>query len=89
MSGTAAADFGGRTATATCMGVVDGFAYLGCGIQSYGLGPLITHHGWACWPVFMVPFAVAGTLIAIKIWYALPAATRKFLVVVEHHGDPV
>ena len=29
MSGTAATDFGGRKATATCSGIVDGFAYLG------------------------------------------------------------
>lgn len=29
MSGTAAADFGGRKATATCSGIIDGFVYLG------------------------------------------------------------
>src|SRR2546430_5314048 len=34
MSGTAATDFGGRKATATCSGIVDGFAYLGTGLQS-------------------------------------------------------
>jgi OPA family glycerol-3-phosphate transporter-like MFS transporter len=33
MSGTAATDFGGRKATATCMGIVNGFAYLGSSIQ--------------------------------------------------------
>jgi len=38
MSGTAAADFGGRKATATCSGIVDGFVYLGSSIQSLGIG---------------------------------------------------
>lgn len=38
MSGTAAADFGGRKATATCSGIVDGFVYLGSTIQSVGIG---------------------------------------------------
>ncbi len=89
MSGTAATDFGGRKATATCMGVVDGFAYLGSFIQSFGLGWLTTHYGWVTWPAFMMPFAIAGTIIAIKIWHALPAATKQFLVVVEHRTKPV
>ncbi|HSU52641.1 MAG TPA: MFS transporter, partial [Candidatus Dormibacteraeota bacterium] len=38
MSGTAATDFGGRKATATCSGIVDGFAYLGSGLQSVSIG---------------------------------------------------
>jgi OPA family glycerol-3-phosphate transporter-like MFS transporter len=89
MSGTAATDFGGRKATATCMGVVDGFAYLGSFIQSVGLGWLTTHYGWKSWPAFMIPFAIIGTCIAIKIWHALPAATQQFLKVVEHRTKPV
>lgn len=35
MSGTAAADFGGRKATATASGILDGFVYLGSGLQSF------------------------------------------------------
>jgi OPA family glycerol-3-phosphate transporter-like MFS transporter len=41
MSGTAATDFGGRKATATCSGIVDGFAYLGSGLQSFCIGFLV------------------------------------------------
>ena len=41
MSGTAATDFGGRKATATCMGIVDAFAYLGSSLQSFGIGFLV------------------------------------------------
>jgi OPA family glycerol-3-phosphate transporter-like MFS transporter len=82
MSGTAAADFGGRKATATCMGIVDGFAYIGSGLQVFCLGH-ITSWSWRLWPVFFVPFAVLGLTIALKIWHALPAATRKYIQEVE------
>ena len=77
MSGTAATDFGGRKATATCLGIVDGFAYLGSGMQSFFIGFLVpgekagesaTFIGitrdWHWWPVFMIPFAIIGTLLS-------------------------
>jgi OPA family glycerol-3-phosphate transporter-like MFS transporter len=79
MSGTAATDFGGRKATATCAGVVDGFAYLGSGLQSVSLGFIVTRGGWQWWPIFLIPFAIVGLALAIKIWRELPAATRKFI----------
>lgn len=82
MSGTAAVDFGGRKATATCMGIVDGFAYLGGSLQSFCLGH-ITSWDWQMWPVFFIPFAIGGGAIAIKIWHALPAATKKYIAEVE------
>ncbi len=83
MSGTAATDFGGRKATATCAGVVDGFAYIGSSLQSFSLGFIITHGGWRWWPVYMIPFALAGLVLAIKIWHDLPAATRRYIATVE------
>ena len=82
MSGTAAADFGGRKATATCSGIVDGFVYLGTGVQSVCLGYL-TSHSWYWWPIFLMPFAIIGGWIALKIWHELPAATRKYIDEVE------
>jgi len=85
MSGTAATDFGGRKATATSMGIVNGFAYIGSGIQSFGLGFLLASKGgsWLWLPVFVIPFAIIGTFIAIKIWHELPTATRKYIAEVE------
>jgi len=79
MSGTAATDFGGRKATATSMGIVNGFAYVGSGIQSISLGFLLANKGgsWHWLPVFVIPFAIIGTFIAIKIWHDLPPAPRK------------
>ena len=82
MSGTAAMDFGGRKATATCSGIVDGFAYLGSGLQSVCLG-FITMKNWQWWPVFLVPFAIIGLLVSLKIWRELPTATRRYLSEVE------
>ncbi|HVU27263.1 MAG TPA: MFS transporter [Verrucomicrobiae bacterium] len=98
MSGTAAADFGGRKATATCMGIINAFAYLGSGLQSLCIGFLVPDkhapangqfvlhfipRDWHWWPVFVMPFAVVGTYLSIKIWHELPAATRKYIADVE------
>jgi OPA family glycerol-3-phosphate transporter-like MFS transporter len=82
MSGTAATDFGGRKATATCSGIVDGFAYLGSGLQSFCIG-YITTYSWHWWPFFLMPFAVAGIICSIKIWKALPMATKRYIKEVE------
>jgi OPA family glycerol-3-phosphate transporter-like MFS transporter len=83
MSGTAAADFGGRKATATASGIVDGFVYLGSGVQSIGVGYLVTHYSWQWWPIFLMPFALIGGLVAWRIWHELPAATRVYIETVE------
>ncbi len=82
MSGTAAADFGGRKATATASGITDGFVYLGSGLQSVCLGYLTTQD-WHYWPLFLIPFAAIGLILSIKMWKAIPEATRKYLLNVE------
>ncbi len=79
LSGTSTADFGGTKNAGTVTGLVDGLVYLGTGLQSFVLGR-ITPQGdlsssadnWVAWPVFLVPWAVIGTLLAIKIWNAAP-----------------
>jgi len=88
MSGTAATDFGGRKATATCSGIVDGFAYLGTGLESFCLG-YMTSWNWHLWPVFLLPFAIVGGILAIKIWHELPAATKRYIAEVENKSEPV
>ena len=82
MSGTAAADFGGRKATATCSGIVDGFVYLGSSIQSVSIGYLATRD-WHYWPLFLAPFACLGMALSIRIWKKLPDATRQYVLGVE------
>ena len=78
MSGTAAADFGGRKATATASGITDGFVYLGTGLQSGCLGYLTTK-SWTYWPAFLIPFIILGIIIALRMWKSLPDATRAYL----------
>ena len=82
MAGTAAPDFGGRKATATCSGIADGFVYLGSGIQSMALGHL-TGISWYWWPIFLMPFAVIGAMLAISMWNELPPATRRYIAQCE------
>ena len=71
LSGTATMDFGGRKAAATAVGIIDGFVYLGTGVQSLALG-YITSRDWFYWPVFMAPFAITGFVLLLRIWDATP-----------------
>lgn len=71
LSGTSTMDFGGRRAAATAVGLIDGFVYLGTGLQSFALG-FITTKNWSFWPVFLLPFSLIGFLLALRIWKALP-----------------
>ena len=69
LSGTATMDFGGRRGAATAVGMIDGFVYLGTGVQSFALGYLTTRD-WSFWPLFLVPFSIIGFLLALRIWNA-------------------
>lgn len=72
LSGTATMDFGGRKGAATAVGMIDGFVYLGTGLQSLSLGYL-TSRSWSYWPLFLLPFALVGSLLCLRIWNARPA----------------
>jgi len=80
LTSTAAMDFGGK-AKATATGVIDGFVYIGSTVESLCLGwlttsgsttvpPTSTAQGWSYYPIFLVPFAVIGFVLALKIWSA-------------------
>ncbi len=93
MSGTAAADFGGRKATATCSGIVDGCVYMGSTLQSFAVGFLtdpekFSGHSWQWWPIFLIPFALLGGIIAWRLWHALPDATKKYIADHESKKAP-
>ena len=102
MAGTAATDFGGRKATATCSGIVDGCTYLGSAIQSFFIGCLVpsekagevttflgVSRNWHWWPIFMVPFAILGFGIAVKLWHVLPEATRRYNKSLKEKDPPL
>ncbi len=66
LSGAATADFGGKQATATATGIIDGFVYLGVAIQSISLGQL-TSISWNYWFPFLIPFAIVGFFLSYRI----------------------
>jgi len=76
LSGTATADFGGRKAAATAVGIVDGFVYLGTAVEGFALGYL-TSKSWSLWPIFLIPFCIIGLILSIRIWTAFPDSRRK------------
>jgi OPA family glycerol-3-phosphate transporter-like MFS transporter len=77
LSGTASMDFGGKKAAATTAGVIDGFVYLGTGVQSVCLGYIIPNFGWNAWPIFLIPFTLIGLFFTRRIWNAFPDAKKR------------
>lgn len=76
LSGTATMDFGGRKGAATAVGVIDGFVYLGTGIQGFILG-ILTTKNWNYWPMFLLPFSIIGFILLLFIWHALPGKKER------------
>lgn len=76
LSGTATIDFGGRKGAATAGGLIDGAVYLGTGLQSIAIG-FLTEKSWSYWPAFLLPFAIVGFLLCLKIWNAKPKGSSK------------
>ncbi|MBE2248003.1 MAG: MFS transporter [Myxococcus sp.] len=79
LSGTASADFGGRKNTGVAVGIIDGFVYLGTGLQSLLVGFLLPQGdaakvaaNWINWPLAMVPVAIIGLLLCTRVWNAKP-----------------
>lgn len=79
LSGTASADFGGKKNTGVAVGIIDGFVYLGTGLQSLLVGFLLPQgelakvaDNWINWPKAMVPVAVIGLLLCTRVWNAKP-----------------
>ena len=81
-------DFGGSKNAGIAVGVIDGFVYLGTAVMSltYGLilpkeqltktgklvGPATNPDNWQWWPVAMIPVAIVGFVLALRVWHAKP-----------------
>ncbi|OGC96571.1 MAG: hypothetical protein A2W25_00905 [candidate division Zixibacteria bacterium RBG_16_53_22] len=76
LSGTSTMDFGGKRAAGTAVGLIDGFVYLGTGVQSLSLG-FITTRNWDYWPVFLIPFTLLGFFLAMRIRKAIPVPKAR------------
>ena len=83
LSGTASMDFGGKKNVGTAVGIIDGFVYLGTFVMSISYKYLLPdnkHHpelaanpeNWYWWPGAMIPIALLGALLALRVWNAKP-----------------
>lgn len=79
LSGTASMDFAGKRNTGLAVGIIDGFVYLGTALQSFVLGSVLPKDGsptaadpaaWSLWPIVIVPAAVVGFLLSLRLWNA-------------------
>ena len=83
LSGTASMDFAGKRNTGLAVGIIDGFVYLGTALQSLVLGHILPAEGtpaaadpwgWRLWPIVIIPSALAGALLCLRLWHARPGA---------------
>lgn len=79
LSGAASMDFGGKKNVGIVVGIIDGFVYLGQGLQYLTISRIVpegdaaTHmENWWTWPLAMAPFALIGLLLSSRIWQAKP-----------------
>jgi OPA family glycerol-3-phosphate transporter-like MFS transporter len=79
LSGTASMDFGGRKNAGLAVGLIDGMVYLGFGVQSVILGFVLPTGeeqtdpaNWRIWLLVILPVAVIGLLLSLRIWNAKP-----------------
>lgn len=84
LSGTSTADFGGTKNAGAAVGVVDGLVYLGTALQSFAAGRMTPvgaaardPANWTGWPLFLVPFALLGLVLSLRIWKALPQRAAR------------
>ena len=82
LSGVASQDFGGRLHVGVAVGLIDGFVYLGTALQDQvygGMGSLLPEKGteaakhienWHAWPLAMIPVAIIGLLLSLRLWNA-------------------
>jgi len=87
LSGTASMDFGGKKNVGTAVGIIDGMVYLGTGAQSLYYGFTLPNGdaakdpaNWHAWPIAMIPVALIGLLLALRLWNARPATKPKTII---------
>ncbi len=87
LSGTASMDFGGKKNVGTAVGIIDGMVYLGTGAQSLYYGFTLPNGdaakipaNWGAWPVAMIPVALIGLVLAMRLWNSRPATKPKVIM---------
>lgn len=71
-------DFGTRKAAASATGFIDGWGYLGAGLQSVGTGLLVDRWGWNAGFAFWIACAFLGAGLMALLWQYKPPR-REYL----------
>ncbi len=82
LSGTASMDFGGKKNTGIAVGLIDGFVYLGVALEALVLKHVLPEDpalkrdpaNWWTWPAAILPVAIIGFVLALRVWNAKPAS---------------
>ncbi len=69
-------DFGTRKAAASATGFIDGWGYLGAGLQAVGTGLLVDRWGWNAGFAFWIACAFLGAAVMIPLWRHKPPQQR-------------
>jgi OPA family glycerol-3-phosphate transporter-like MFS transporter len=80
LSGTSAADFGGKKAAASATGLLDGCQYVGAGFAMTSVGMVIDTYGYKAWPIPMLVAALTGAALMATVWNVTPKRKIKTLV---------
>jgi OPA family glycerol-3-phosphate transporter-like MFS transporter len=77
LSGTASMDFGGKKNVGVAVGLIDGFVYVGMGLQSLIFGYALPKGeaqgdpaNWRILPLIVLPAAAIGLVLSLRIWNA-------------------
>ena len=71
-------DFGTRKAAAAATGFIDGWGYLGAGLQGVGTGLLVDRWGWNAGFTFWIACAFLGAGLMVLLWRYKPPK-REYL----------
>jgi OPA family glycerol-3-phosphate transporter-like MFS transporter len=71
-------DFGTRKAAASATGFIDGWGYLGAGLQGIGTGLLVDRWGWNAGFAFWIACAFLGSGLMVLLWQYKPPK-REYL----------
>ena len=86
LSGVASQDFGGRRNAGTATGLIDGFVYFGTALQGFVYARTLPERGtpeasdvssWLAWPIAMIPMAIIGLALSIRIVNAVVGGGAK------------
>ena len=85
LSGTASMDFGGKENAGVAVGIIDGFVYLGVGLQAFSIAEIFPSEGaasanaanWIRWPISMVVIAIIGFALSLRLWNAKPNSSAN------------